>query len=409
MKRAIRVIAIPIFFFGLLSVKAYADKVSEDKGITVSPVKFELSGKPGETISEQIKLYNVTNSEKTLYFRALNFEPYEESGFPSFIFDDDSPYDDSLKDWIVFRNDSLSVYPIAPDQSAPVSLNFDINIPEDAVPGGHYAAIIESLEPFDEELDMDASGMVVSPDSAVLVILNVEGDVHVNGQSEEFFVADPYSAEKKPVYWFEYAPIEVISRVRNSGNTHFKPQGNVFIYKHGELIKAFTFNEEEGNVLKDSVRRFSIGTWGEDEVFITRVPKLDKDGNEIQDKDGNTKTRLKINWDKISHIPIGKYEAKLAVVYDGEDGKEVIHDSIEFWIFPWKLIVLIVVSFIVITGWVILRLKKKRAEKVEESIPKKTSSSKKKSPKRSVSSRKRKTSKSKSKSRSKSRSPRRKS
>ncbi|MBN2100478.1 hypothetical protein JW710_01090 [Candidatus Dojkabacteria bacterium] len=332
---------------------------SSDRGITVSPVKYEFSGEPGEVLEGTVKYYNSTGSEKDLYLKAFNFEPLGETGFPGFS-NDLYPDNASLKDWIVLETSHIVVEHITEERAHPTIVNFTVHIPEDAAPGGHYAGIIQRLKPFDQVDELEGSGLVISPESACLIILNVEGAVTREGYSEQFFVADPYAAEKKPVKLFEYPPVEFIARVRNSGNTHFKPQGNVFLYRGDKKIADFKVNEDEGNVLRESIRRFEVDTWGTDEAFITRVAVKDDDGEPVLDDEGNVKTKIKINWDKLSHIPIGKYEAKLALVYDGEEGKELIQDSVTFWIIPWKIILIILLIIIIYISIVIDRNRRKK-------------------------------------------------
>jgi hypothetical protein len=337
-------------------------QVSEDMGITISPVKYEYNAEPGETITAKLKFFNVTNSQKTIYLRTLNFEPLGESGYPGFISeeeDKDRPYEDSLKDWITLESTQLKVDPVEEDRNVPELTTFEIKVPENATAGGHYAGIIQSLKPKDELPELEGSGMVITPESACLIILNVEGDVTREARSEEFYVTDPFKKEKKPMKLFEYPPVMFVSRVKNVGNTHIKPQGNIFLYRGDKKIADFPINENEGNVLKDSVRRFEIDQWGND-AFITREPVKNEDGKIVENDEGNQKTKIKINWMGLTKFAIGKYEARLALVYDGEEGKQVVRDSVTFWIIPWKLILLLV---LVIVVYVSIKLDQRKKRK----------------------------------------------
>jgi hypothetical protein len=356
-------------------------QVSEDMGITISPVKYEYNAEPGEVITGKVKFFNVTNATKTVYLRTLNFEPLGESGYPGFISaedDADRPYEDSLKDWISLETESASVDPVEEDRNIPEIVNFEIKVPEDATAGGHYAGIIQSLKPKDERPELEGSGMVITPESACLIILNVEGDVTRKASSEQFYVTDPYKKEKKPMKLFEYPPVMFVSRVRNMGNTHIKPQGNIFLYKGETQIATFKINEKEGNVLKDSVRRFEIDRWGED-AFITRVPVENDEGVPELDDEGNQKTKLKFNFSGLTKFAFGKYEAKLALIYDGDEGKQVVRDTVTFWVIPWKLILLLVLIIVI---WVSIKLEQRRKRKGKKKSKNSKSKSKKKSSKK---------------------------
>jgi hypothetical protein len=366
--------------FIFLSTAAKA-QVSEDMGITISPVKYEYDAEPGEVITGKLKFFNVTNSPKTIYLRTLNFVPIGETGYPGFISEeeDDYPYEESLKDWIELEVDQLKVDPVTDDRNIPEIMTFQIKVPENAAAGGHYAGIVESLKPKDQQTELEGSGMVITPESACLIILNVRGEVTRKASSEQFYVTDPFKKEKKPMKLFEYPPVMFVSRVRNQGNTHIKPQGNVFLYKGDKQIATFKINESEGNVLKDSVRRFEMDQWGNN-AFITREAVKDEEGKFVEDDEGNIKTKLKFNWDGITKFAIGKYEARLALVYDGEEGKQVVRDSVTFWIIPWKLILLVILIVVV---WVSIKIDQRRRKKGKKKSKRKTKKSRSKSKKSS--------------------------
>jgi len=344
-----------IFFF---THHVSAQELSEDIGISLSPVKFEFEGAPGDILEGEIKYYNYTSTEKIIYLRNYNFESIGESNVPAFIYSGLEPYNTTLKDWIKLDQTEIIVDPVEPVRIHPTIVKFQIEIPEDASPGGYYAAVIQSQRSLSTE-ELKSSGTVISPESACLFILNVTGDVTRLGTSESFYVTNPYDKDKKPLKLFEFPPVQFIARIRNSGNSHFKPQGNIFLYKGKRQIASYQVNEGEGAILRDSVRMFEEEVWGED-TFLLREPKMDENGEQILDKKGNVKTTLKINWDKLSKIPFGKYRAKLSLVYDNNNQKKTIEDEIVFWIIPWRFLLVIIT---LICGIIGLYLYKKSREK----------------------------------------------
>lgn len=366
--------------FSLLTVvllsPVLAQQVSEDMGITISPVKYEFSGAPGEVIRAEVKFFNVTKTKKDLYLRTLNFEPIGETGFPAFMDEDNLPFEASLKQWIVLEENHIVVDPVEPDKNIPSVVKFQIEIPENAAAGGHYAGIIQSQREPGESEEILGSGMVISPESACLIILNVEGDVVRSGSSEQFYVTDPFSKDKDPMKLFEYPPVQFMARVKNDGNTHFKPQGNIFLYHGDKQIAAIQINEDEGNILKDSIRLFEEDVWGgSNDTFISRVEVLDDKGEPVTDDEGNIKTKINLNWNKLTNIAFGKYEAKLAVVFDGENGKEVIKDSVTFWVIPWKLLlILLAIVVVLISIW--MDRNRKKSKKSTKSDKKKSDKTK---------------------------------
>lgn len=353
---------ISLFVSGALRYAAYSQDIAIDKGVTVSPVRYEFIGEPGEIFTGQVKYYNNTSEDKTLYLRTQNFEPMDETGNPRFI-EDEMPFNSSLMDWIALDTYEIFVENIDEEQAKPTIINFTLEIPSDATPGGHYAGIIQSSKPPNTDTtDQESTGPVVVPESACIILVTVAGDVNAEGSSKEFWVTDPFKKEQDSQKIYEYFPTKFISRIKNSGNVHFKPQGNIMVYRGETLVGTLPFNEEEGNILRESIRRFESESWGEDVFFFYRVEKTE-DGEVVTDEDGNTKTKLKFDFSNWKKIPIGKFEAKLVAVYDGEGGKKVINDSVTFWVIPWKLILLMFVILFIIAMIVLNRSKNKATKK----------------------------------------------
>jgi hypothetical protein len=352
-----------ILIFSLYTKKDYGQQL-QDKGIIISPVKYEYDVNPGDVIKGTVKLYNLTSSMKTLYLKTLNFEPLGETGYPAFKFEDDLPYNSSLKMWIQLETTQVDVQPSTPEYYVPKQVNFTINVPEDATPGGHYAGIIQSLFPPDYK--PEDKNLVLSPESACLIIVNVRGDVKRLGNIEQFYVTDPFLINKKPITFFEYAPVQFIVRVRNYGNTHFKPQGNIILYKGKKQIATFQVNEKEGNVLKESIRKFEEDTWGENNLFY-REPIVDKNGSFVTDEKGNVKTKLKFDISKIKNIPIGKYTANIILTYDDNGVKKQMTSSTSFWIIPWKIILIIIAILLMLIAIFVVQKKIRKSVKERKS------------------------------------------
>lgn len=354
-----------------ISQEENIEETIPDKGITISPVKYEVNIKPGETFTGQVKYYNATGEDKTLYLKTFNFKPMGESGFPQFILDDTLPYNESMKDWVLLSSNEIFVEKMTPEYKIPTIIQFKVEVPANASPGGHYAGIVQSQVPFEESLNTENTGLALLPQSACLLIFNVEGKTTRQGTIEQFYVTDPFLADKKPISLFEYAPVQFIVRVRNYGNTHFKPQGNIFLYKGNSLIATFQVNEKEGNVLRESIRKFEEETWGTDNFFY-REAELYENGSFITDKYGNIKTHLKFDFGKLSKLPIGKYKAKITLTYDDNGEKKIINGATSFWIIPWKIILIIFAIIIIVSIVIILQSKIRktiRERKLKEKKP----------------------------------------
>lgn len=358
-------LTVPIIANFLIYSQVHAQQVAEDKGITVSPIKYEIEALPGETVEQEVKFFNTTKSEKTLYLDVVNFEPIGESGYPAPVYDDELPYESSLKMWVELEQTEITVQPVTPVENIATIVKFKINIPQNATPGGHYAMIKQSLKPPGQDVtQLEGSGLAFSPESAALVILNVVGEDTRVGQSEQFFATNPFLNEsnRNPITMFETPPVLFVARIKNDGNSHFKPQGNIFLYRGSKQVATLPLNEVEGNVLGNSIRRFEEGPWGED-TFIYRTAKLDEDGNVVKDDKGNVQSRIKLNWSKLPNIPFGKYKAKLAAVYDDNGVKKTIEDEVTFWVIPWKLLLVVILLIVVIIGFFVYKRWSKRGTK----------------------------------------------
>lgn len=371
-------------FLTTMSMYPKAQEVIPDSGITISPVIFEFEAEPGESIEidtnnldqtqTRIKYYNSTGQDKTIYLSTANFEPLDETGTPYFKEDDiNTPYSSDFKSWITLETYKIFVKHLKPTEAIPTIVKYRIDVPHDAEPGSYYAGILQSLKSPEEEAQtrLDGSGAVTNPKSAALILLTVKGDVTKQGLIESFYPYDPYKHDGSLFKLFgmqilEYPPTKFAARIKNEGNAHFRPVGNIFIYRGNKQIDSIKFNASKGNVLRESTRRFDAGPWGENRFFY-REPVLDEQGRPIlKNKKGDLKTRLKINWDRVFFFPIGKYKAKLVAVYDVEGNKEIMEQTTVFWIIPWKLILLIT-----ITIGLYIAYKKYQNQKKEEKIEKK--------------------------------------
>jgi hypothetical protein len=70
----------------------------------------------------------------------------------------------------------------------------------------------------------------------------------------------------------------------------------------------------------------------------------------------NTIRELTFDWNS-EGLGFGKYEAVLALSYDGEEGQKTIDSTLVFWVFPTKVIVPVLIAFasILILGYLLTR------------------------------------------------------
>jgi len=286
------------------------------EALTVSPVRIELQGNPGETIGGELTLSNESDGFQTFYTVSENFQAQGESGSPNFI-----RGTEGLATWISLA-ESLNLRPNEYREAIP----FSINIPIDAEPGGHFAAIFWSTEPPSEI----GSGVAIGAKVGTLILLRVLGDVEEGGGIIEFSTVN-----KQKV--FLHRPVNFFYRFRNDGADRIKPDGTANIRNLlGIRADSLQPNSIEGNVLPDSIRHFEFA-W---------------EGKGLSKKEPTN--WFGIFWLNVGNewrnFGIGRYNAKLSLDY-GFDKQLHSEAKYSFWVLPWHLalvaIILIIIIYIV--------------------------------------------------------------
>ncbi|HXY17902.1 MAG TPA: hypothetical protein VEH48_00585, partial [Candidatus Nitrosopolaris sp.] len=119
--------------------------------------------------------------------------------------------------------------------------------------------------------------------------------------------------------FFQSAPLNFVERLKNNGNVHLQPTGQVTITDmFGRKLATLPVNVPPGNILPASIREFSQA--------------LDKSVI------GNKKL-------------FGHYTAKMSVTY-GTD-KKALNSSLGFWVIPFKLVAGVII--VLIAGFFAIR------------------------------------------------------
>jgi hypothetical protein len=293
----------PLLVLGLLFMGFLAPFQSAE-ALTVSPVRVELTGNPGETLVADIRLLNEQEKTITFYFSAENFEAQGEDGTPNFV-----AGDTGLASWISLLPEIENVDPntVTLEASETVSRTFAIKIPEDASPGGHFAAIF-----FGDAPPGDSGGVAVGAKVGILVLLTVSGEFEESGDLLSFGTVDEQTS-------FESLPVVFEYRFQNEGADRVVPSGTIEITNlFGMSSEEIVANSAQSNVLPMSIRRFEEN-WGTVE-------------DETAEKLGFWDT-VKNQW---SDFAFGPYKATLNLTY-GSDPVTVTK-AVDFWVFPWQLL-----------------------------------------------------------------------
>ncbi len=257
--------------------------------VTITPPLFQLSIGPGETWSSSVKVVNNNSYEVTYKPQVVDFEANGETGQGTFVpliesFADEPRRGDSLGSWIDMSSEAITIPAGKSSQ-----FEFTVRVPENADPGGHYAAIM--IGPATED-SASGSHMKVSSFVTSLLFVKIKGEINESGRIREFTPLQ--SVYQRPEANF-------VLRFENTGNTHLRPQGTITLYnmwgkERGEVL----INEKSnfGNVLPRSVRRFEFAWTGEESL-----------------------------------LDIGRYSAVVTLTY-GDDARQNTSAVTYFWVVP---------------------------------------------------------------------------
>lgn len=273
------------------------------QALSISPPLVDVKSDPGKPVTVTIKVTNISSGDLLIKNQINDFGAKNESGEPNIIFDDNQTTSYSLRNWVSAPDPFI----LGANQSKNVV--FEINVPNDAEPGGHYAVFrFTGKAP-----ELEDSGVALSASIGSLVLLKVSGTVAEQANILDFYSATP-TFEKSG--FFESGPIGFVERIENKGNIHIQPTGTVEIFDmFGKKVQTLRVNGDPGDpknpprsVLPNSIRKFE----------------------QVSDK----------KW------MLGPYSAKLKLTYGQE--KTTIESSTSFWVIPYKLIILILLLILVV-------------------------------------------------------------
>lgn len=288
-------------FLGLGATIARA----ESKGLTISPPIIEPDIKPGERAEFTIRVNNPTESliEDNIY--VLDFRAKGDAGEPDFYTatDDNAKY--SISKWVTYNQSKIALTP-----GQVVEFKFTISVPANAEPGGHYGAVFFADTP--PKLEGDSSQVALSSMIGTLILAKVPGDVTESALVQDF-------STDRLLYLRNQVSFDL--RVTNAGNVHVKPVGDILIRNiFGSIVDQVKVNEQGGNVLPGSTRKFST------------------------------------SW-KSKKILFGYYTAEAKMIYG--DSK-ALSAKTGLWIIPLWSIILVIGLILALVVWLIYRGRKGR-------------------------------------------------
>lgn len=291
--------------------------------LTISPVKVEVAGDPGQTLRGELDLLNEQPGSKTLFSTFENFEPSGETGSPKFV-----GGATGLATWLGAQQ-SVTV-----DSAQTVKVPYTITIPTDAEPGGYFAAIFWGEQ---DPGTKQAGEVAIGGKLGVLILLRVNGAITEAAGISDFGLGAVSKLRTTLPVAFSY-------RFKNDGGDRVVPLGDISIINtFGGVAATIPANPTEGSVLPNSMRKFQ-SVWG--------APQ----------NEGETQSFVAAAKAELADFHFGVYTAKLSVTYGATN--QIATDSFRFFMVPWQLLlivgaglILIIFSFKRYNAWIIAKSK----------------------------------------------------
>lgn len=278
--------------------------------ITIVPPSIERSLNPGETAEGILKVVNDSNEALTFDVMIRDYIVKDNQGTPEVLPPNTLSNKYSASAW-------LGVYPSRFTLPAHKrqELNYYLQVPPDARPGGHYTAVM--YQPL-ERVGVKGTGAAVETHIGTLFYIHVKGDIREDAKVLAF------DAKK----FNEYGPVKINTEILNNGDLHVRPKGSITVTNmFGQRVATQALSEHN--------------IFPEREFLYT---------NNFGQK-----------W------MIGRYTARLAATY-GLNGNLPLVAVTSFIVFPWKVASIAVLLVVVaILSVIAIRRKRKKGSHHETS------------------------------------------
>ncbi len=286
--------------------------IQNASALTVSPVVVDHEVAPGMRATGKIMVTNENKGPETLYISVQSFVAQGEEGEQRYL--DEEVDVNGLPQWFRFNEQSFVL-----EAGKSKELEYTLNIPANAEPGGHYASVFFTNTP---DTENSGTNLGISAKTGIVFLIKVSGNVNENATIESFTVNKST---------FSSLPAMMSLRIRNHGSVHFRPTGTLTVRNMwGGIVARVPANPKKGAVLPNSVRR--LDTWWAKSTDIAT---------------GGFMAGLTNEW---RNFALGKYTATVDVKY-GSANTALEAQTVSFWVIPWRmgliLLLVIVVLFLI--------------------------------------------------------------
>lgn len=295
-----KTLIVGITSLAVLSIIGVASAQEATRTVTLVYPSLEHKLDPGEHAEGITKIINDSSTALTFNLNVQDFVVTDTIGTPNILPPGTLNDKYSAAAWIGVTPNKFTLQP-----GEKQTLNYYIQVPKDARPGGHYAAIVYTPE---VKNGATGTGSTVNSQLGSIFYITINGPIHEQTVVSKFF-ANPFQ---------EYGPVNILTQLKNLGDLHVAPQGAI-------TVTGLFFNKTQNlpthNIFPQAARDFS-NTFGQT-------------------------------------LMIGRYKATLLASY-GTNNNLPLTATLYFWVFPWRITLVIVLALIALTlGGLYLRKRKK--------------------------------------------------
>jgi hypothetical protein len=296
LKKTIALSAVMLVLLGIGLARAQETQ----RTVTVAYPTLTHRLNPGEHTEGITKIINQSTNTLNFKLAVQDFIVTDTLGTPNILPPGTLSNKYSAASWIGATPD---IFTLKPGESQ--TINYYIQVPTNARPGGHYAAIVYS--PIVNK-GVTGSGSTVNSQLGSLFYITINGPINEQALITKF-LANSFQ---------EYGPVNISTQLKNLGDLHIAPKGTITV--NGLFVNQ-TQNLPTHNIFPGAARDFS-NTFGKS-------------------------------------LMLGRYKATLMASY-GTNNNLPLVATLYFWVFPWRITLVIFLAVLaLVLGGLYLRKRKK--------------------------------------------------
>lgn len=296
--------AASLVVFSIVGI-AVAQELS--RTITLVYPSIEQKLDPGGHTEGVTKIINESDVPLTFDLNVQDFVVTDDIGTPNILPPNTLATKYSAAAWVGVTPDKFTLLP-----GQKQNLQYFIQVPRDARPGGHYAVIVYTPE---VKNGVSGTGATVNSQLGSIFYITVNGPITESANVSNFF-ANPFQ---------EYGPVSILTQIQNLGDLHISPTGTVNV---SGLFYNKTQSLPTHNIFPQAKRNYT-NTFGQ--TFM-----------------------------------LGRYKAVMLASY-GVNNNLPLTATMYFWVFPWRLALIIVLAIVaIVLGYMYFKKRKKEASKHHE-------------------------------------------